>query len=186
MRMVASLFAQRVSAVSTQTRARRAYLGLPLRKRTSIDCFKIRRARYDDVDGIYVIEKRNDGLSAGWTKDQIAEELERERAQVFVSDDGSGLVTGWVVAWTIPPDELHIMEVGVLPEYNRTGIGTALLQTILNTPEMSHAFLEVRRDNGHAIKFYEKLGFQGIGIRKGLYSDGQDGLVMQLTLSAGR
>lgn len=163
-------------------RARWAYQGSPLRNPTRLDCCKIRRARHDDVEGIHAIESKNIGLSAGWSKDQIVEELTRERAKVLVSDDGGGLITGWVVAWTIPPDELHIMEVGVLPEYKRSGIGTALLKTILNTPELSHAFLEVRMDNKHAIKFYEKLGFEGMGVRKGLYSDGQDALVMRYTL----
>lgn len=69
--------------------------------------------------------------------------------------------------------ENHILNFGVLPDYQHQGHGTALLTYALNVAKEQHdglVYLEVRCTNRHAITLYKKLGFKQIGERKDYYS----------------
>lgn len=72
-----------------------------------------------------------------------------------------------------------IATLGVNPQYQRRGIGRALLlacEDKLNQPTIK---LTVRMSNQAAIALYEKEGYRNADIWKGYYSDGEDGLVME-------
>jgi len=72
-----------------------------------------------------------------------------------------------------------IATIGVLPEYQRRGIGRALLRACeekMTTPQLR---LCVRVDNGSAIRLYESEGYQRIDLWKGYYRDGGAALVME-------
>jgi ribosomal-protein-alanine N-acetyltransferase len=85
-------------------------------------------------------------------------------------------------------EELHLLNITIAPDFRRQNIATQALLAIENMGQ-EHAFakilLEVRKSNIHAIKLYEKLAYQVIGIRKDYYSvDGnpssrEDALVME-------
>lgn len=53
-------------------------------------------------------------------------ELERERATVVVAEKAQQPV-GLLVVWTIPPDELHVLELAVLPSHRRQGVAKQML-----------------------------------------------------------
>jgi ribosomal-protein-alanine N-acetyltransferase len=61
--------------------------------------------------------------------------------------------------------------IGVSPEFQGRGIGTALLAALLARADELFApvFLEVRTDNTAAISLYERHGFTRIGLRKRYY-----------------
>jgi ribosomal protein S18 acetylase RimI-like enzyme len=72
-----------------------------------------------------------------------------------------------------------IATVGVLPEYQRQGIGRALLRECekrLNTPRLR---LCVRLENAGAIYLYEQEGYIRVGTWTKYYNDGGDALVME-------
>ena len=72
-----------------------------------------------------------------------------------------------------------IATIGVLPTYQRQGIGRALLQaceTQLKTPRLR---LSVRASNLSAITLYEQEGFRTMDIWKAYYNDGEDAIVME-------
>lgn len=72
-----------------------------------------------------------------------------------------------------------IATIGVDPNYQRRGIGRAMLRAaeqLLKTPRVR---LTVRMSNQGAISLYEQEGYHTIDIWKGYYNDGEDGLVME-------
>ena len=72
-----------------------------------------------------------------------------------------------------------IATIAVLPEYQRQGMGRALLRACeaqLSTPRVR---LCVRTDNGGAIRMYEQEGYQRIEVWYRYYKDRGDALVME-------
>jgi ribosomal-protein-alanine N-acetyltransferase len=83
-----------------------------------------------------------------------------------------GQIVGFILV-LIQVGECHILNVGVLPAYQRQGHGRQLLEYALNQAIQqgaSAAYLEVRRSNDKAIALYTSMGFKKIGERKNYYS----------------
>jgi [ribosomal protein S18]-alanine N-acetyltransferase len=71
-------------------------------------------------------------------------------------------------------DELHIILLGVHPQYRRQSLGLILLLSLLQQSRdrgMEQATLEVRASNQAAIALYEKVGFVTVGQRPKYYAD---------------
>jgi len=72
-----------------------------------------------------------------------------------------------------------IATIAVHPDYQRRGIGRALLRACemqLRTPRMR---LSVRASNQLAIALYEQEGYRTMDIWKAYYNDGENALVME-------
>lgn len=76
-------------------------------------------------------------------------------------------------------DTAWIATIGVLPEYRRRGIGTALLLRCESQVQASKICLSVRVSNDAAIKMYEEFGYNRAGMWRRYYEDGEDALVME-------
>lgn len=92
-------------------------------------------------------------------------------------------------AVTMPAvDETHLLDIGVAPERQRSGLGRALLGFLCREAcraGMTRMLLEVRPSNTQAIAFYRQAGFAEIGRRRGYYPapDGrEDAIVMAKNL----
>ena len=85
-----------------------------------------------------------------------------DAASQVIQADGEN--AGWVVTASLP-EEMHIVDIMILPEMRGRGIGTAAIQEILSTA--AHAGkplrLSVNPMNQGAIRLYERLGFRKIG-----------------------
>lgn len=84
------------------------------------------------------------------------------RLLVAVHKDGRLVGTSWM---TFDGRRIHLHHVGVLPAYQRNGIGR-----LLSIRSLEHARdknvqikLEVHRENKGAVALYKKLGFQYLG-----------------------
>ena len=79
---------------------------------------------------------------------------------------------------------LEIMNIAVLPELQNSGLGQKLLGETLNFSRDNNIeviFLEVRRSNLPALKFYRKKGFTVVGERRDFYrAPAEDALLMRL------
>ena len=79
-------------------------------------------------------------------------------------------------------DEGHITTLAVHPDYQRQGIGTRMLEEVINMAlraRVTYITLEVRVSNNAARRLYQRYGFRDVGVRKGYYTDtGEDALVM--------
>jgi len=94
-------------------------------------------------------------------------------------------IAGYIVARETA-GELHINNVAVRPEFRRSGIGAALLDSVIQEArrrKANTAFLEVRSGNYAAQALYEKCGFRAIAQRANYYSEPrEDAVVMSLVL----
>jgi [ribosomal protein S18]-alanine N-acetyltransferase len=123
-------------------------------------------------------------LGGFWSLQSYQQELERPSSDLLglwltPLQDPPLLAIG--CAWTIL-DEAHIILMAVHPHYQRQGLGSGMLLSLLQTAHhrgMKYATLEVRASNEAAIALYTKLGFTSVGKRPNYYQDNsEDALVL--------
>jgi [ribosomal protein S18]-alanine N-acetyltransferase len=101
--------------------------------------------------------------------------------------DLAGQIIGYGVM-SLGAGEAHVLNVCVRDEFRTLGFGRRLLEHLLERAAaagVNEAFLEVRPSNLAAIRLYQRLGFEQIGIRRGYYQapDGrEDAIVLKLDL----
>jgi [ribosomal protein S18]-alanine N-acetyltransferase len=101
--------------------------------------------------------------------------------------DLTGQVIGYGVM-SLGAGEAHILNVCVRSEFRCLGFGRRLLEHLLERAASSgvaEAFLEVRPSNLAAIRLYQHMGFEQIGVRRGYYQalDGrEDAIVLKREL----
>jgi ribosomal-protein-alanine N-acetyltransferase len=133
----------------------------------------------EDVDAVLEVECRaypfpwsrgnfNDSLAAGYS--------------AWTFHDGRDMV-GYAVLMLVL-DEAHLLNITILPERQRHGLGSILLEHLLAVARRHGAvrvLLEVRPSNGSGRALYERFGFAQVGRRRGYYpghGDREDALVM--------
>lgn len=100
--------------------------------------------------------------------------------------DGEQIVGYGVMS--IALDEAHILNLCVHPQQRNQGIGTHLMQFLMQLARSHRAtqmFLEVRESNPSAQHIYRKLGFIQVGLRKHYYptlAGREDALVLAINL----
>jgi len=88
--------------------------------------------------------------------------------------------------------EAHILNLCVSEPWRCRGIGRRLLGVLIERAAaagMAEAFLEVRPSNTAAIRLYQSLGFEQVGMRRGYYQavgGREDAAVLRLGLRAAR
>jgi len=91
------------------------------------------------------------------------------------------LLIGIGCLWAIL-EEAHITMLAIHPQFQRQGLGQALLWALLKSAcdrQLERSTLEVRDSNLAAVCLYKKFGFKEAGRRKRYYQDtGEDALVM--------
>jgi ribosomal-protein-alanine N-acetyltransferase len=81
----------------------------------------------------------------------------------------------------------HVISIAVLPEYQRKGIGEALMREAMIAMKHYKAkdcYLEVRVGNSQAINMYKKLNFETSRTVRAYYADGEDAAIMTRKLAA--
>jgi ribosomal-protein-alanine N-acetyltransferase len=69
-------------------------------------------------------------------------------------------------------DEAHLLNITIVPEFQRLGHGSRLLQWLMDearSRRMTSMFLEVRPSNAKAHSMYTRFGFGQVGIRRDYY-----------------
>lgn len=132
-----------------------------------IDLMRLRKMRVDDLASVLEIEAKNynfpwsegifkDCIKSGVYSCWVCEEMDSIKGYSIVSMAGG---------------EAHIMNICVDPLVQKQGVGSKLLENMIEiaTKKAETIFLEVRPSNKIAIALYEKRGFNEIGIRKNYY-----------------
>jgi ribosomal-protein-alanine N-acetyltransferase len=84
--------------------------------------------------------------------------------------------------------EAHILNLCVRPDLRGRGIGRRMLEYLLQRARaagMREAFLEVRPSNLAAVRLYQSVGFEQLGVRRGYYqaiNGREDATVFKLKL----
>ena len=143
----------------------------------------IRKMTAADLEAAVCLEQAC--FSDPWSRAVLEESLTHPLYHYFAEEE-DGTVRGYA-GLSIILDEGNIANIAVLPEYQRRGIGEALLQALIRCAReagVRDLFLEVREHNAPAIALYEKYGFQRTGYRKDYYQDPvEDARIYTLKLS---
>lgn len=120
-----------------------------------------------------------------WDRFSFESELQKHANSLYLVAYAEDELVAFIGARFIP-SEAHITNIAVNPKFQRRGIGTYLLGTVIdraNRNRSDQVTLEVRADNDTARRVYQRLGFKDNFVRKNYYlSDHLDGISMILKL----
>jgi [ribosomal protein S18]-alanine N-acetyltransferase len=148
--------------------------------------YTIRRFKPADMDRVLEIERACFGKDAYDRK--LFAEYERKCGRLFVLAEGSRTVDGYSIACICEKrgDLVASLEsIAVHPRARGKGAASLLLKSTIRRLKLQgvrRIILMVRGSNAVALQFYERRGFTAVRRAPGYYEDGEDGLVMRLTL----
>ena len=136
------------------------------------------------LDEVVAVERR--AYDHPWTRGNFVDSLRSGyEAQVL---GAGGVLLGYFVAMK-GVDEVHLLNLTVVPEHQGEGWGRVMLDALALWSRAQGAqwlWLEVRVSNARAQRIYERHGFRRVGERKGYYPGGpgqrEDAVVMSLKL----
>jgi len=126
--------------------------------------------------------------AAPWTIGNFRDALAAGYAACVGECEGRILAYGVL---TLAPGEAQLLNLSVVPDARRHGLGRALLRRFVDDARRlgaEHIFLEVRVSNAAAIELYEAEGFARVARRDGYYPQAspdaprEDALVMRRAL----
>lgn len=151
---------------------------------------ELRPLRAGDLPRVALLEIELFGRSA-WSFAMLAEELGALGRWYVAAEEvredrvGPGEVVGYAGLW-FDGELSQIMTIGVATEAQHDGIGSRLLQALIDHSRTLGArglLLEVAVTNTPAIAMYEKFGFARLGVRKRYYQpEDVDAWTMRLDL----
>jgi ribosomal-protein-alanine N-acetyltransferase len=142
----------------------------------------IRPLTPDDLRAVIEMEKMSQ--LRPWSESSFRGELRNPFSRLNVLRQGDE-VAGYI-CYHILFEELFILNLVTAPCFRRQGVARRLLDAAISEARgdgVKKAFLEVRVSNLAATSLYASFGFQKSARRKKYYSDGEDGLVMERSLS---
>ncbi len=148
---------------------------------------RIRPMAVTDLEAVMAIEERAYGFP--WTRGIFRDCLRVGYCCWCYETEGD--IQGYGVM-SVAAGESHILNLTVHPQLQRQGVGTRLMKHFLQLAARHHAdsvMLEVRPSNIAAVRLYQKLGFNEIGVRRHYYPAGagrEDALLLALSLAATR
>lgn len=136
-----------------------------------------------DIDAVMAVENRI--YPYPWTAGNFRDSLDTGHGAWVCRADGA--LVGYAVMMNVV-DEIHLLNISVVAERQRQGLGNAMLEHLLGLARRGGAqrvLLEVRPSNVAALALYARHGFAEIGRRRGYYPAGngrEDAIVMECAL----
>lgn len=134
-----------------------------------------------DLDDVVSLEAHVQAFP--WTRRNFSDALAAGNGAWVMRQEGR--LAGFCVLM-FAPDVAHLLVIAVARSVQRQGLGTKLLawcESQARARGTDGVLLEVRPSNEKALKFYERLGYLQIGVRRGYYpaekDQREDALVMQ-------
>jgi ribosomal-protein-alanine N-acetyltransferase len=119
-----------------------------------------------------------------WSRAQWSE-LKFDRNYLYLYQ-AEGETLGFALLSGDPADDtVHLYKILLRPTVRGTGASEKFWKNMVQDLKLkgfSKLYLEVEAPNTRAIRFYEKTGARLLRTVKGYYSNGFDGLMMELTL----
>lgn len=129
---------------------------------------QVRRMEERDLDQVAELEQAI--FSMPWSRKAFQDSISLAHTLYVVAED-EGKILGYCGCYQML-EEAEITNVAVAEAFRGQGIASRMLETLMSLGEEQGAFaytLEVRAGNEAAIRLYEKLGFENLGIRKNFY-----------------
>jgi ribosomal-protein-alanine N-acetyltransferase len=129
----------------------------------------LREMQATDIPEVIEIERMS--FTTPWSENAFLKEIHKLYSLTRVAVLGDKVI-GYICANYIM-DEGHIMNLAVHHNFRRRGIGTKLVEEILDKlkeNDCRYIYLEVRFSNLRARNFYERFGFRVAGIRRNYYT----------------
>lgn len=140
----------------------------------------------EDLDRVMETEVR--AYSFPWSRGNFLDSLRSGYAAELLESQTQALL-GYYVAMP-GVDELHLLNLTVVPDFQRIGLGRALLDRLewqARRQQLATVWLEVRASNTRARYLYGARGYVEQGVRRGYYPAGglrrEDAVVMKLELA---
>ena len=114
----------------------------------------------EHIDGVVTLEEAT--FSIPWTRADFEREVRENTMAIYYVALMDGRVVGYAGMWHVVT-EGHITNVGVLEEVRCEGIGSMLMEKLIEKAlekEMTGITLEVRMGNRPAQALYHKYGFR--------------------------
>lgn len=154
----------------------------PPASEVTADACVLRPAVLADVLAVTEIERvcfRSDP----WPRQSFASFIGRDGVTFIVAEDPRREgIAGYAVLIHVA-DEAEVLNLAVTEGSRRTGVGSALLESVLGSAYgegVTTVYLEVRESNAAAHGLYEAHGFVEVGRRRGYYQEPEeDALILQ-------
>ncbi|MBQ8185217.1 MAG: ribosomal protein S18-alanine N-acetyltransferase [Lachnospiraceae bacterium] len=142
------------------------------------ETLQIRFMEERDLDQVAAIEKKY--FSMPWSRRNFLDSLKLAHT-IYVVAEIDSRIAGYCGCYQML-EEAEIVNVAVDETFRGRGIGYRMLTELMRLGEKQGAFaytLEVRVSNAPAIRLYESLGFESLGIRKNFYEKPvEDAMIM--------
>jgi ribosomal-protein-alanine N-acetyltransferase len=150
-----------------------------------LNALAIREAVAFDLDTVELLEQAI--FPHPWSRGMLADELRGDPQRISLLALEGDVPVGFAFCWRVV-DELHLINLGVLPSHRRRGVAGAIFEALLAHPRAEGAAivtLEVRATNLAAQRFYQRNGFREIAMRPRYYPDTrEDALIMLKSLTS--
>lgn len=142
----------------------------------------VRDMTVDDLEKIVEIE--NETFSMPWSKEGFVKALEMKNNKYIVFEE-HGEILGYCGYYGVV-DEAEITVVCVKDTARKRGIAKIMLSELFIKAKergIERIILEVRVSNEPAIRLYERMGFNNLGVRRDFYENPrEDAYIMETNL----
>jgi ribosomal protein S18 acetylase RimI-like enzyme len=145
--------------------------------------FVLRQATPDDRTFLYALYCRTMRSVVqqtwGWDEQWQQNDFDRRFRSYAVSViEAEGKAIGALMLDTAVAGIIDVVELQIEPEHQNCGIGTAVMQSVIDTARAQQATvtLAVAEPNSRARRLYERLGFRAVG---------RDGLLTRMRYNVG-
>ena len=147
--------------------------------------YSIREATKLDISILTDLEKMC--FKDPWTEEMFLSEFSNPLVKYYVAEldtkAGERIKYSIIsyIGFLVVGDECQINNVAVHPMYRRLGVGSEILELVINETEEEGVniwTLEVREGNEPAINLYQRFGFRPVGERPNYYEDGESALLL--------
>ena len=144
---------------------------------------RYRRMTAGDLDAVAAIERKI--YPYPWTRGNFSDSLIAGYHCWIM--ECAGEIAGYSVVM-IAAGEAHLLNLGIAGEWQRRGLGRAMLEFVIGFARELLArkiYLEVRPSNSAGRRLYAGAGFSEIATRRGYYPaqrDREDAVIMELEL----
>lgn len=138
-------------------------------------------AKVSDVIEIGNLSKKYIEHNLGWkyTPEKLKKLIKNKTKNVVVARKGNKLVGFGIMTYHEEQANLDLLAVKMI--YRRRGIGKQIvkwLEEVALTAGIFNIFVQARKINNGAVKFYKKLGFEIIDEKSGYYRGHETGVIM--------